>query len=213
MLTVPFREGERDMKMVWIAGLALAASSPAWAQSTIYKLVDDSGHVTYSNKPMKGATVVELEPLTTIPGTPAGVLQPQKASFATERAESARSEAKPAVATVTVVPTTPSLASIEPQVQRRRDDERRKILEDELAREQESLDSARASLLQEQQNPQLVAAVRAAQQASDPSPSQLAEFRNAIDKASGRIRGLQATAAEHEKNIEALKKELGALKP
>ena len=29
----------------------------------------------------------------------------------------------------------------------------------------------------------------------------------------GGIRGLQATAAEHEKNIEALKKELGALKP
>ena len=33
------------------------------------------------------------------------------------------------------------------------------------------------------------------------------------EKASGRIRGLQSTVAEHEKNIEALKKELGALKP
>ena len=38
-------------------------------------------------------------------------------------------------------------------------------------------------------------------------------MRAAIDRASGRIRGLQATVAEHEKNIEAIKKELGALKP
>jgi len=56
-------------------------------------------------------------------------------------------------------------------------------------------------------------AVRTAQAADNPSASQLVEFRNAIDKASGRIRGLQATVAEHEKNIEAIKKELGALKP
>ena len=41
----------------------------------------------------------------------------------------------------------------------------------------------------------------------------MVEFRKNIDKASSRIRGLQATVAEHEKNIEALKKELGALKP
>ena len=201
------------MKVVWIAGLALAAATPAWAQSTIYKLVDDQGRVTYSNKPMKGATVLELEPLTTIPAAPAGTLQQQKASITTERAESPRGEAKPAVAIVTPIPATTSLAAVEPQVQRRRDDERRRILEDELSREQESLEGARNSLAQEQQNPQLVAAVRAAQQASDPTPVQLAQFRDAIDKASGKIRGLQATVAEHEKNIEALKKELGALKP
>ncbi len=72
---------------------------------------------------------------------------------------------------------------------------------------------APTSLLQEQQNPVLIAAVRVAQQATEPTASQLAEFRSNIDKASGRIRGLQATVAEHEKNIEALKKELGALKP
>ena len=46
----------------------------------------------------------------------------------------------------------------------------------------------------------------------DPTPAQLTEFRNTIDKASGRIRGLQATVAEHEKNIEALKKELGTMR-
>jgi outer membrane murein-binding lipoprotein Lpp len=55
--------------------------------------------------------------------------------------------------------------------------------------------------------------VRAASQADNPTPAQLVEFRNNVDKASGRIRGLQATVAEHEKNIDALRKELGALKP
>ena len=82
-----------------------------------------------------------------------------------------------------------------------------------MQREEQSLSDVRGSLMQEQQNPTLIAAVRTAQQAADPSPSQMVEMRNNIDKASGRIRGLQATVVEHEKNIEALKKELGALKP
>jgi leucyl-tRNA synthetase len=110
-------------------------------------------------------------------------------------------------------PLATSLAAVEPSLQRKRDSDRRRILEEELVQEEQSLTGARASLLTEQQNPQLVTAVRMAQQATDPSVAQLLEFRNAIDKASGRIRGLQATVAEHEKNIEALKKELGALKP
>ena len=210
------------MKTVWIAGLAMAAAMPAaFAQSTIYKHVDDSGRVTYSNKPMKGAAVMELEPLTTIPGTPAGRLQKTNVAIAepaevkdTKADAVAEPEAKlkPAAAIVTAVPRE-RLASIEPQVQKKRDTERRKILEQELTREEESLTGARAALLQEQQNPVLIAAVRVAQQATEPSPSQLVEFRSNIDKASGRIRGLQATVAEHEKNIEALKKELGAVKP
>ncbi len=199
------------MKTVWIAGLAIAASTSALAQSTIYKYVDDSGRITYSNKPMKGAVVIDLEPRTTIPATPSGSLT--TASVVVDKPQPAPAAARPAVAIVTPVASRTTLASVEPQVQRRRDDDRRRILEEELAREEETVAAVRASLLQEQQNPQLVAAVRLAQQAVDPTPSQLMEFRNNIDKASGRIRGLQATVAEHEKNIEALKKELGALKP
>jgi hypothetical protein len=197
------------MKVVWIAAMALLAAASAHAQTTIYKLVDESGRVTYSNKPMKGAVVLELEPLTVIQAAPAPVAAKVTAAVQKTDAAPAR-DAKPAVATLTPVPT---LAAIEPQVQRRRDDERRRILEEELTREEQSLSGARDALTQEQQNPALVAAVRSAQQAVDPTPAQLAEFRNTIDKASGRIRGLQATVAEHEKNVEALKKELGALKP
>ena len=196
------------MKIVWIAGLAVAVATGASAQSTIYKLVDESGRVTYSNKPMKGATVLELEPLTVFQVAPAAA---PKAVAVVEKADTPKPEAKPAVANVTTA--APTLASVDPQIQKRRDNDRRRILEDELQREEQSLGDVRNSLAQEQQNPALIAAVRVAQQATDPSPSQLMEFRSNIDKASGRIRGLQATVAEHEKNIEALKKELGALKP
>jgi hypothetical protein len=200
------------MRIVWIAGLAVVAAMNAAAQTTIYKLVDESGRVTYSNKPMKGATVMDLEPLTLVPATPVpppAAPQPVKAAAVAtvERIDTPRSDARPAL------PATPTLAAIEPQLQRKRDNDRRRILEDELQREEQSLSEVRDSLTQEQQNPMLIAAVRAAQQANEPTASQALEMRNNIEKASGRIRGLQATAAEHEKNIEALKKELGALKP
>lgn len=207
------------MKTVLIASIAVAFSTAALAETTtIYKLVDDSGRVTYSNKPMKGATVVELDPLTTLP-TPPEVLA-AKSNFTLYSAEkTAPAEAKPAVAVApapgvaVVTPIRTSLASIDVQTQKRRDDGRRRILEDELQKEAQALDESRGSLVKEQQNPELVAAVRVAQQAVDPTPQQLQEFRRNIDKASGRIRGLQATVAEHEKNVEALKKELGGLKP
>ena len=199
------------MKTVWIASAALMCA-PVLAQTTIYKLVDDSGHVTYSNKPMKGATVVELDPITTIPTPPEVALV--RASLGVSRpADTASSnmESKSAVATLTPLPT--SLAAVDLQTQKRRDDTRRHILEDELQKEQESLDIARTSLTREQQNPELVAAVKLAQNADNPTPAQQVAFRVGIDKVSGRIRGLQATVSEHEKNIEALRKELGALKP
>ena len=195
------------MKIVWMASLVAAAmSGAAWAQSTIYKHVDESGRVTYTNKPMKGATVLELDPITTIPATP-GVLSAPTAVKAVAKVEVLDRADKPAASAP------PTLASIEPQVQRKRDNDRRRILEEELTREEQTLTQVRDSITQEQQNPQLVAAVRAMQQANEPSPTQMTEMRNNIEKASGRIRGLQATVAEHEKNIEALKKELGALKP
>lgn len=200
------------MKIVWIASFAVAATS-AFAQTTIYKHTDESGRVTYSNKPIKGAVVMELEPLTLVPGVALPLPAPATATKAVatlERVDTPKQDAKPAFANSSAAP---MMASVEPQMQRKRDNDRRRILEEELQREEESLATVRSSVAQEQQNPMLVAAVRAAQQAADPSPSQMVEMRNSIDKASGRIRGLQATVAEHEKNIEALKKELGALKP
>ena len=205
------------MRMSWIAAVAVLSSPLAYAQTTIYKHVDDQGRTTYSNKPMKGATVLDLEPLTTIPGSPSGSLQAPAAPnivIAVPEKSDAKPEMRPAVAIVVPLPAqVQALASVDTNTQKKRDDTRRRILDQELQQEEKLLTDARQSLLSEQQNPTLIAAVRVAQQATDPTLSQQAEFRRNIDKASGRIRGLQATVAEHEKNVEALKKELGALKP
>jgi hypothetical protein len=104
------------------------------------------------------------------------------------------------------------MLSVDTQTQRKRDDDRRRILEQELSIEQNSLDRVHASMVEEQQNPRLVSAVRALQQAADAPPSQLVQMRADLDRVSGRIRGLQATASEHEQNIDALRKEIAALK-
>ena len=206
------------MKALWIAGLALAATSTAIAQTTIYKHIDDGGRVTYSNKPMKGAVVVELEPLTTIPATPRGVLgsAPSVPPPVIERIETRPEPStgtKPAVAIVTPIPSPVSFPSVDSSTQKRRDEGRRRILEQEMEHEEQMLAEAQKALGAERQNPSLIQAVRVAQQTVDPTPQQQTEFRRNIQQASERIRALQSTIAEHEKNIEALKKELGALKP
>lgn len=235
------------MKTVWIAALAITACGSAGAQTTapsttIYKHVDESGRITYTNRPMKGAVPMELDPISVVPGLPpaavtrAAVMAPassapaqpvlpaEKPTVAAARLEVTQKSNAPqirieplpesrAAASTSAAAARPVLASVEPALQRRRDEERRRILEDELKQEESSLTRAREAVAKEQQNPQLVAAVRAAQAVAEPTPAQMAEFRANLDKASGRIRGLQATVAEHEKNIEALRKELGALKP
>lgn len=213
------------MRRHWI-GLALGLVSPlAVAQTTIYKHVDESGRVTYSNRPMKGASVLALEPLSTIPGLPRTALLPETAAAkAADKPEvkvanrpvliaPERAGLKPVVAVVTPRALPMTVASIDRNTQRDAEAARRRIAESELAQLEKSLADARKSLLQEQRNPALIAAVRAAQLAVDPTPAQQAEMRANVERASGRIRGLQAIVAEHEKNIEALKNELGALKP
>ena len=55
------------MKTIWI-GVAVSLASPlAAAQTTIYKHTDENGRVTYANRPMKGAIVLDLDPISTIP--------------------------------------------------------------------------------------------------------------------------------------------------
>ena len=52
------------------------------AEAVIYKHVDESGRVTYANSPIKGGARVALEPLTVIPSTPSGSLNPANAQGA-----------------------------------------------------------------------------------------------------------------------------------
>lgn len=84
------------------------------AHAEIYKHVDEQGRVTYSNVPMKGATKLNLEPLNTVPAT-----------------RSKTSAASPS-----------GFPKVDGDTQKKRDDTRRKILEEELAAEEKMLADA-----------------------------------------------------------------------
>jgi hypothetical protein len=134
------------------------------AQAEIYKYVDKDGHVTYSNVPIKGAKKITLDPINTVP------------------ASRARSEAS-----------SPSdFPKVDSDTQRRRDDTRRKVLEDELAAERKMLEEAKKALAEQE-------AVR------------LGNERN-YQKFLDRVQPYKDTVTLHEKNIDALQKEIANLK-
>ncbi len=99
----------RPAKIIGFAFLvmpALACAQTAASQTVIYKHVDEQGRVTYANSPIKGGARVELEPLTVIPSTPTGSLNP-----AAGRTAAPANVPAPAVAVATVTPAAKSTAA------------------------------------------------------------------------------------------------------
>jgi Domain of unknown function (DUF4124) len=89
-----------------------AIAAPANSQSAattngpvIYKLVDASGRITYTNSPTKGATKVELDPITVIPSSPAGMLGGGQAAAQTGVASNAQSATAAELIPVGMAPT------------------------------------------------------------------------------------------------------------
>jgi hypothetical protein len=90
--------------------------------------------------------------------------------------------------------TTPAgFPRVDPDTQKGRDDVRRKVLADELAAEEKLLAETRALY-------------------ADGAPAPLPEERADAEKYRVRIARLRQTVSVHEKNIEALRKELAAIK-
>lgn len=104
-------------------------------------------------------------------------------------APSGRSNAKAAAST----PTPAGFPRVDTATQKGRDDVRRKVLGDELASEEKLLVEARTDY-------------------ADGAPSPLPEERADAEKYRQRIARLRQTVGLHEKNIEALKKELASIK-
>jgi len=90
-------------------------------------------------------------------------------------------------------PTPAGFPRVDPDTQKGRDDIRRKVLSDELAAEEKLLAESRA-------------------QYADGAPVPLPEERADAEKYRTRIARLRQSVNVHEKNIEALKKELAATK-
>lgn len=148
----------------------LTVSAPA-AHAELCKYVDANGHVTYSDSQVKGATKSSCFEAPPVPPPP-----PAKAPSApgTSAAPAGR------------------LPNVDPATQRKRDESRRKILEDELAVEEKSLAAARNALAEGE-------AVRLGSERN---------YQRYLD----RIQGLKDRVAQHERNVAALKQELSNLR-
>lgn len=88
-------------------------------------------------------------------------------------------------------PTPPGFPKVDAETQKTRDDMRRKVLSDELAAEEKLLAEARA-------------------QYANGAPVPLPEEQSDAAKYQERIARLRQAVALHERNVEALKKELGS---
>jgi hypothetical protein len=129
------------------------------AQAEIYKFVDENGRVTYTNIPKKGATKLDV-------GGSNGGGAPNRAN------------AGPS-----------SFPKVDSQTQKKRDDMRKQILDDELATEQKALADAQKAL-------------------KDGEATRLGDEAKNYQKYLDRVQKLKDNVARHERNIAALKKEL-----
>lgn len=156
------------MRTSLMTGLLALIALPVHAE--IYKCADREGHVTYSNVASKGCAKLNLDPISTVP-----------------------SAAKPATKT----PTPSTFPRVEESTQKARDTDRRKILEQEQAAEQKSIEEAKKKLAA----------------AEVPLP----EDRNAggainQGKLQERLQPLKDQVQLHERNLEAIRKELQNLR-
>jgi hypothetical protein len=180
---------------------ASANANTPRAETIIFKHVDENGRVTYANAPIKGGARVELEPLTVIPSTPSGSLNPANAQVVSRaiapplaaKSTPAMQPVKPVVQIASVLPLSnqaqaalvkpiapapdntvvASLESINRLTEQRRADTRRRLLEGELQTEELLLVAARSKLDEEQKTSGNVRAMRASFVAiSDTAPAQ-----------------------------------------
>ena len=147
---------------------------------TIYRYLDDGGGVTYTNipaqLPRRGVEKINVMiPPTPLPATPGDVKLP----------------GAPVVKVKPAVPI--NFPKVDSQTQRKRDQSRKQILDDELESEEQSLTMARKALAEGE-------SVKIS--ATDKNHQKYVE----------RLQALKETVSLHEKNVDALKKEIAATK-
>jgi hypothetical protein len=147
--------------------LFLAALLASSAHAQIYECVDASGNKRFTNikAEAKGCKMLDVGPINTVPPPkPPGKGAPGPTSF----------------------------PKVEPEMQKQRDGDRRRILEQELANEQKQLASAQKELADQQ-------SVRDGSERN---------YQRVLD----RLEPFQKKVKQHEDNIENLKKELANLR-
>jgi len=162
----------------WLSALVLAALAPA-SHAVLCKYVDDAGHVTYSDAPVKGAKKSSCFDAPPVPPPPPA-------------APAVQTQARPASPAPAAPAPQGSLPNVDPDTQRRRDDARRKILQDELAAEERQLADARKAL-------------------SEGEATRQGDERN-YQRYIDRMQGLKGRVQQHERNVGVLKQELSNIR-
>jgi hypothetical protein len=155
--------------------MLLAALVPTVAGAEIYKCVEENGRVTYSNVQEKNCSRLNVGPT---------IAPPSRSSASSGNSRSA---------------TPGSFPRVDSNTQRSRDGERRRILDQELATEENALEAAR-KVLTEQES--LVM----------PEERNVAGRGNNVAKIDLRLQPHRDRVAMHERNIEALRKEISNLR-
>ena len=174
--------------------LAFLAAFPAHAD--IYKCVAADGHVMYSNVAEKNCKRLNLEPLPASSSAPA-----------------ARPAAK--------APSPADFPKVGENAQKSRDNDRRRILEGELAAERKNLEQAKKELAEQQQGGALPEERNASRRScttvtgKDGKQSQsctttLGGINNA--EVEERLQSYKDKVALHERNVEAIQSELARLR-
>ena len=181
------------MAKAWLILFLVGASGVALAD--MYKCTDDSGHVTYSNVSAKNCK--------------------RLISAAEERAASRPSG---------VVATPAGFPRVDGAVQKARDDDRRRILESELSAEQHLLDDARQALTEQEGRvePEERNVAQRCQSSCSPGANGTQVCKRVCTpvvpqgvnqaKVDERLKPFRDRVTMHERNIDALQKELGDLR-
>lgn len=162
------------MNLFRLTLLCSAIAFTSVAQAEIYKRVDKDGNVTYSSTPLKGAKKLELKPLPTMTAQP----------ISTKHLRNRESSAD---------------LRVNSETQTRRDDTRRKILEDEMATEERALNEAQTQLRDAEDNPEVF------KTATGETFRNVAKYEEKVNTARDNVKA-------HENNIKALKTEISNLK-
>ena len=156
------------MRFIVVSLVLALLAAPTLAETCKY--VDKDGHTIYSNVPIKNARkIVCFQP-------PAPVA----------------TETPPPTPAPAVKPPENTKTRVDASTQRKRDDERRQILEEELAREQDALSEARRALAEQE-------SIRSGDERN---------YQRVLD----RLKPYQETVEMHEKNIASIKREMANLK-
>ena len=237
---------DRPAKIVCLSFLlapAIAVAQPSAnamaprADTVIYKHIDENGRVTYANSPIKGGARVDLEPLTVIPSTPSGSLNPANAQISSRAlapvtaSVSAPAPAKPAIHVASVLPLSSqaqvasksaapapenvmiaSVESLDQLTEKRRAETKKSLLEGELQTEEGMLLAARSTLEEEQKNSGNIRAMRASFAATSEAvtaqkPLISPEVRAEIERHFERVRSLQDQVAMHENHLQSLREQ------